>query len=655
MNRFCFHLKGLKYAAALLTIVLFAIPIAKCEVKETGQIFSLPKRTGPADSLKIRHYLTMAEKYLGAGKQGFENARLYLDSVQQAGRDLPEDLLGELQFLTARYNLETGDFSAVEENLKLAEENALKTKNFTLLGNLNLLKGAYFLRTGFFRESREAFEKSIRIASDEKIKDIAPYGYQGIANVMNAAGDSAGYRHFLNEMIKSAFSEGDTLRALGGLLGLGNSYVEGDRDRHKADSILRKCFYLSLPVKQYYFSGFSCANIGWNFYLEGNYDSSRYYYEKGLKYSIPGNFYMITSNCMGNLGNIYRDLGDREKAKTYYSEALKYATPLNDWYTVSWVYNDLHKLFLQEGDTVAAFKNFILYKQFNDSLLIRGATQRLSDARIRYEADNHKKEIALLSEKLKNNRLMNIMFAGISVVVIALSLLFINIFRINTKRKMCEINARMAEIRQANLRQQMNPHFIFNTLNSIQYFMYQHDKLATNEYLTKFSNLIRKVLDNSQHSYIPLSDELDALKLYLELESMRFRDKFEYRIVLDEEVDPMLFRIPTMLLQPYVENSICHGIIPLNKKGLIKIEISHRGDHLLCIIEDNGIGRKAGMENKKAKGIGHNSLGTRITASRLEMINAANGTNLKTLFVDLTDDAGGPAGTRVEIQIPIMT
>ena len=135
-------------------------------------------------------------------------------------------------------------------------------------------------------------------------------------------------------------------------------------------------------------------------------------------------------------------------------------------------------------------------------------------------------------------------------------------FKLKDKRRISEMNRKISEITQANLRQQMNPHFIFNTLNSIQYYMYQHDKLATNNYLTKFSSLMRKVLDNSQHTSVPLSDELSALNLYLELESIRFKDKFDYKINVDEEIDPLMHKVPTMLIQPYVENSICHGLIP---------------------------------------------------------------------------------------------
>ena len=185
--------------------------------------------------------------------------------------------------------------------------------------------------------------------------------------------------------------------------------------------------------------------------------------------------------------------------------------------------------------------------------------------------------------------------------------------------------------------------------------MYQHDKLATNNYLTKFSSLMRKVLENSQHTSIPLRDELEALNLYLELEMIRFKDKFDYEIKIDDEIDPLLYKVPTMLIQPYVENSISHGLMPCEGKGMVKINLKLENVYISCTIEDNGIGREAAQENKRKSENNHNSLGTQIVSSRLDLVNALYGTSLKTIYTDLKNINGEPEGTRVEIQIPIIT
>jgi LytS/YehU family sensor histidine kinase len=270
---------------------------------------------------------------------------------------------------------------------------------------------------------------------------------------------------------------------------------------------------------------------------------------------------------------------------------------------------------------------------------------------IHYEADVQSKELELLSLRIRNQRLLIYGYTGLIILSLAIGLLMYNRAKMKEKSRLSELNRKISEVTQANLRQQMNPHFIFNTLNSIQYYMYQHDKLATNNYLTKFSSLMRKVLENSQNTSVPLRDELDALKLYLELEKIRFKDKFDYQIIVDEEIDTILYKVPTMLIQPYVENSICHGLVPANDKGMININLELKKDYISCVIVDNGIGREAAAASKSAN---HNSLGTQIVSSRLELVNALYGTSLKTIYTDLKNEMGEPEGTRVEIHIPIL-
>jgi LytS/YehU family sensor histidine kinase len=297
----------------------------------------------------------------------------------------------------------------------------------------------------------------------------------------------------------------------------------------------------------------------------------------------------------------------------------------------------------------------VLYKKYYDEYSEKLNSQGLSEEKIRYDAENHSKELQLLSLKLKNQKLLIYGYTGLFILGLAIGILVISRAKINARHKISDMNRKIAEITQANLRQQMNPHFIFNTLNSIQYYMYQHDKLATNNYLTKFSSLMRKVLENSQHTSIPLRDELDALKLYLDLEMIRFKDKFNYEIKVDDEIDSLLYKVPAMLIQPYVENSISHGLMPSDDKGLIKINLKLENNHISCIIEDNGIGRDAAQEKKRNGNPNHNSLGTQIVASRLDLVNTLYGTSLKTIYTDLKNINGEPEGTRVELQIPIMT
>jgi len=308
-----------------------------------------------------------------------------------------------------------------------------------------------------------------------------------------------------------------------------------------------------------------------------------------------------------------------------------------------------------QGDYKQAYENHVLHKKFSDSLEMQKYNERLADARTRYEAEQAEKELELVTLKLDQHKYITYGFAGLIFLVLVIGLLFVRQMRMNAKRKISEMNHKISEVTQKNLRQQMNPHFIFNTLNSIQYYMYQHDKISTNNYLTKFSLLMRKTLENSQHTSIPIKDELDALELYLELEALRFKEKFEYSITVDDDIDTMILKIPTMLIQPYVENSISHGLVNKEEKGFVHVDLKLDDERLVCTIEDNGIGRKAAMEIKNKKNGNHNSLGTKITESRLSLVNSLYGQSMKIDYTDLEDEQGNGTGTRVRIYIPFMT
>lgn len=215
------------------------------------------------------------------------------------------------------------------------------------------------------------------------------------------------------------------------------------------------------------------------------------------------------------------------------------------------------------------------------------------------------------------------------------------------------INKRLAEFQLTALQAQMNPHFIFNAINSIQgYILKKNEQLAYN-YLAKFSKLIRMVLTNSQEKSLPLKQELEMLIVYIELEQLRFDQSFEFILTIDEHVNQYETFVPTMLIQPYVENAIWHGLMNLekDKKGILRIDIRLDGNMLKITVEDNGIGREEAKVYAKQNN--HNSIGMKLTEQRLNMINALqNYESSKVRVNDVLDEENKVIGTRVEIFIP---
>ena len=206
---------------------------------------------------------------------------------------------------------------------------------------------------------------------------------------------------------------------------------------------------------------------------------------------------------------------------------------------------------------------------------------------------------------------------------------------------------------QKALRAQMNPHFIFNSLGSIQNFVLKQDADTANDYLAKFSRLIRQVLENSKYNTIPLNQEMDAIKTYVVLEQLRFENKFSFAIDTSPELSLATIEIPPMLIQPFLENAILHGITPLKDKGHLELFINKvSSSRLEIIVEDNGIGRAQAAEINKHR-MKHKSTGMKNVEERLIMLSKIHKADFKYHIEDLFYKNGTSAGTKVIMEIPI--
>ncbi len=242
----------------------------------------------------------------------------------------------------------------------------------------------------------------------------------------------------------------------------------------------------------------------------------------------------------------------------------------------------------------------------------------------------------------------------ILLVALSVALLFViirNVIRIIERREMQKQQLMMAE--KKALLSQMNPHFIFNALNSVQYFILQREEFIANNYLVSFSSLIRRILENSKKNLITLSEEIETLILYLNMEKLRFEEKFDFLIIKDPNLEYSDTLVPPMLIQPFIENAIWHGLAPLGQKGELHISFLEGGNYFECIVEDNGIGRKKSAE-KNEKRINHQSTGIRNVEERIMLMNKMNDQKIQLEILDLYDPQGRAEGTRVSLKIPLQ-
>jgi LytS/YehU family sensor histidine kinase len=227
-------------------------------------------------------------------------------------------------------------------------------------------------------------------------------------------------------------------------------------------------------------------------------------------------------------------------------------------------------------------------------------------------------------------------------------LLIINNVR-SREQKKSALQLQLSALEMKALRAQMNPHFIFNALNSIQECIITKNTDTAYNYLSSFSKLVRMILENSEKQFIPLADEMETLHLYIAIEKLRFDDTFEYQVNISPALDASFIHLPAMIIQPFVENALWHGLI--HKKGDKKLTLSfeQEGSNLKCLITDNGIGRGHSAEMKTGSRIKKHSMGVKITEERLQLLE----TGASIAINDLKDDAGTPCGTRVTIIIPL--
>ena len=236
------------------------------------------------------------------------------------------------------------------------------------------------------------------------------------------------------------------------------------------------------------------------------------------------------------------------------------------------------------------------------------------------------------------------------LILLALSTLIWGVYQLRMRqvKREATFRQRLAEVRHDALRAQMNPHFLSNCLNAIQWFIIKKRPTEALNYLTKFSRLVRAVLDQSQRQHISLEEEIKTLKYYLDMESIRFENHFEASLQVDEGLDQGKVQMPPMLLQPLVENAIRHGLLPAEKPGKLSIQIYGDGTSLTCVVEDNGIGRAAAVDKKKPID-GKTSQGLKLAAERLSLM----GSGASLIFHDLMDENGQPSGTKVVLTLPL--
>jgi len=381
--------------------------------------------------------------------------------------------------------------------------------------------------------------------------------------------------------------------------------------------------------------------------------------ENFLKEAMPiavsanNNYHIALVN--NNLGWVNTKLKRYDKAKTFFDVSLKLAERKHYKTALIEIYSNLSEF----NELVGKYKEALIYhKKQNDiasQLANKETAQYVNDLIIKYDSDKQSNQIKILSKQNEINQLQLSKNRTYWIISFVILLFVIATLYFLYRQRLLRNQKRIITLEQDVLRAQMNPHFIFNALNSIKHYIINNDQKNAVYYLNKFSKLVRKILESSKLKEVTLEEELETTALYMNIENIRFSNEISYTMIVEESLDLKKIKVPPLILQPFLENALWHGLSSKKDNKKITLTIVKPSENFIqIVIEDNGIGRKASAEIKSNKVINRKSIGIDLTKERLNNFIKNFKNPFSLIFDDLVDNHGIALGTKITLEIPLI-
>lgn len=551
-------------------------------------------------------------------------------------------------------------------------------------GNALIISGQYKKALATIGQSQQLFEE---LLSDDihnnTIKNALGRAYASSAVVFSEESDYArslaDYQKALNLFTQTS-NKPMMSRAYNNI----GIVYKSQGNKQKALEYLQKAFALQQETGEQS-AGVTLLNIGTIHFENGETDKAKNHYDRaqtilidsgnqrgiGLLHNQLGDYYRKLGNlakadfeyresiaiyeAMGNkfgaslayfnLGLLYRSQKQPEKALEFAQKSLEYASSINALNQQYHAEELLSGLFEDAGQPAKALDFYKKYIASRDKIINEENTRKFALAEMNFE---YQKKEALLKEQNKRQTQLILLSALVLLLLIGLIVAIYN--RRQVKRRLT-LQKEVAEYEQKALHLQMNPHFVFNCLGSISSFIVQNGTDSALRYLSKFSKLMRLTLEYSKGSLIPIDKEIESLQNYLELEQLRFHNKFDFEIRSSERVE-FNMGLPPLLVQPFVENAILHGMVPKEGFGHILVDFDVENGQLLCTIKDDGIGIAQSQSLKENSMTAHKSMALEITKKRLEIMESKTA---KSAQIDISETNGnGKTGTKVVLRLPVQ-
>ncbi len=510
------------------------------------------------------------------------------------------------------------------------------------IGVINFHKGKY-------EKAMEDMLASVEIYEKKGMYSTVADTYGNIAMIYNEMDNYIKAVEYnlkaLSAYIQSEDYHGQTSQ----LINLSNIYKN-------ADSLNKSILYLQRALaiaKENTYTGLEAlvyANLGLIYEKQGLYDKASDVLKKSLEINKQmGNAEGQTKN-LRMLGGVFKKQKKHNLALQYLNESEELAEKIklvSEYYEIYLEKSEVYEALNDHKNSLEYFRKYITLK---DSIFNEEKNRQITEIETKYQTEKKEKEIIILSDENSKQKIIilkNRYFLYSLFVLIIIILLFgILLFR-NNKMKSRQ---KTLELEQKLFRSQMNPHFIFNSLSSIQLYIIKNKAIEAGAYLADFAKLMRLVIENSGEEYISLEQEIETMKYYLQMQKLRFEYHFSYTFETDQNLETEYVLIPPMLTQPFIENALEHAFNKKKSENNLYIRYMQQDEFLQVEVEDNGIGRKKALSTKKSK---HKSFAISVTKSRLENLNRRKRNKIHFDMIDLISDTGNHSGTKIKFRIPL--
>lgn len=565
-------------------------------------------------------------------------------------------------------------FSWKKGQLENAKQALTETEKQSQFFKDDKIEATFFMESGIVSFLEGRYE----LAADSYLKAMPIYeilnDIEGVANCYNNIGNAYWELEKLDYALENYLKAVELLEnqeeKTGNMLGNIGLIYRAKNDYEKALAYYQR----SLQVNEKYGHKMDAAidlqNIGVLYKRMGELDTSLKYLKESndLSREIDDQIGILYTDH--GIATIYGELGQYTKAVAGLEEALQLAKQLEVKEEIKNLYESFTNLYEKMGQFALALEYRKNYEAWKDSIANENHINQIKELEVKYETEKKDKQIILLAnekeiqqrETERQAGLKKASLAGLILLSLLTGLLFYILRQRLRHQKL--LTAKNEEVREANfkrelseleikaLRAQINPHFLFNCMNSINRMILQGETDSASLYLTKFAKLVRLILENTEATRVSLENELAMLESYIQLEALRFKGKINYKIQVDESLEPENTYLPSMVLQPFVENAIWHGLMHKDDSGTITIAIREEEDRLLCTIEDDGIGREKARVLQEKSVYKQKSMGMKITEERLRLLSKERLEQLIRI-TDLKDSLNQVLGTRVDIMVPM--